>query len=297
MPSILNNNACRIALVFFFTAVHGWSTSVVVAVTSAGIIVGTDSKVSNRSGSYGPIGEHDKFFIVQHRIIIVDVGAASITSPRDGSELYEFGAWMNELKSHIPANVTADRFANIIKAESAKKFAFVSRMMKSGDIPPEQPYELYDPLVRYIIAGYDSDTPKLYVVELDLDWNRVALIGPKLTLINLSNATGDFHLHFFGKSEAVADLTNRESYAYKQTMLRCPTAFGHLVLQTGVPISLNETSAIVGVLVEVEQRINPSSVGGIVRIVRVTPDGRANEECKRAKVLPKGGTGQQEKAN
>jgi hypothetical protein len=289
MRSIASSGTFRFIVLLLTTALKGWCTTAAIAVTPAGIVMGTDSKFTNRDVTYRSIGEgvHDKFLIVQNRIVVVNVGASNAIFR--GVERYDFLTWMNNLQSRVPSNVTVEALAELIETESSKVFAFIPDMIKSEDIKPHTPDEFFRMFAQYLIIGYDSGTPKLYLIEFDLDWDRNILVGPKFVSLDPSSQPGNFHIYFYGFKEALADLSNPKSYAYEQTMLRCPMAFADLVFNRRL-VPLDETATIVSAFISIEKHINPSDVGGDVRIVIIRPDGRALEKIKRptmAKAKPR----------
>src|SRR5208337_2969876 len=111
-----------------------------------------------------------------------------------------------------------------------------------------------EPFVEFIIVGYDSGRPILYEIEFHVDWSQLDLLGPKEIVEDLTAQPGNIHSYFFGVKEAIADITDGQSYAYKQTMIRCPKAFGDL--NSHQDISLDETVAITRALIEIEKNTN-----------------------------------------
>jgi hypothetical protein len=293
MLIMCKRNTIGVIVLLLSLAAEGRSTTLVVAITPSGTVVGTDSKFTVRTGAFGRTdkeGEGDKIVVVQDRIVVADVGIANISSS-NGINVYNFLTWMNNLKNNLPDNISVDDFATIVEAESTNKFVSVPQMMQRGDIKREQPNELFRVFVQFVIAGYEAGVPKLYVVETDLDWNRIELIGPKKIPLDPSSQPGNIHFYFYGIKEVVADFADGESYAYKQTMMRTPKAFGDLTFNRA-PVSLDETASIIRALVQIEKTTNPRDVGGSTHIFRVLP-GRAYEEVDR--VLPKTRTTEKQK--
>jgi hypothetical protein len=139
------------------------------------------------------------------------------------------------------------------------------------------PDEMYREVVRYLVAGYQAGMPRFEEVLFYADWNQKGLIGPiRLMAYPGPNNVGNLHVYQFGFREVIADMTNRESYAYKQAMARLPRTFGDLLLHRR-GISLDEAASFAGILVQIEEDTNPSDVGGAIQTVKILPDRRARE--------------------
>lgn len=284
------NALILIAILICPIQLHG--TTCIVWITPHGIVVGTDSKMTTRAGDFSRTGEDRstlKYSIVQDRIVVAAVGASDV---RGGANHYNFLTWMKSLELKFPVNASVDDVANVIQNESSVVFATFTDAIKNGSVKREQPDEVCKVFIQYFIAGYQNGTPRLYEVQLYFDWNNLVLVGPQRILLEpQEHPSGNIHIHLFGVKEAIAQVSNTGSYAYRQAMARCPKAFGNLI--GGKDTSLNDTVALVRVLIKLEEETNPGDVGGEIRVVRILPNGRAEDVIR--KTPPKAATEKQKK--
>jgi hypothetical protein len=254
------------------------ATTVIVIITSHGLVISTDSKMSTittLAGDTSRIGEGTtkKFVLVQDRIFVASIGHADI---RRGPAHYNFVTWMENLRASLPKNISVDDLASTIETESAKVFASFNAVLKAGDLKRSFPTDTCSPFVEYVIAGYQSGTPTVYVVQFYVDWNENKLVGPRRISIDSSKTmSGDFRVYVFGFKEALTDILDPHSYAYKKAKASYPTAFGDLLAHKDV--SLGEAVSLARVFVRIEQNTNPSDVGGDIQMVRIFPSGLATE--------------------
>ena len=274
------------------------ASTAVLVVTPHGIVVSTDSKVTITNAAHQQVGEStttSKFFIVQNRIVVASIGETDI--PRDDSLLpansarYHFLAWMKDLQAALPDNISIEDLAATIERESARKFAgFEDGVLKRGFMNPQSPLETCRPFIQYVIAGYQGGLPRAYIVQFDIQWNEKRLIGPTRVLIHPpERGQLNFAFYSFGIVEAITDITNRDSYAYKADN----DPMSRIRERGGASRHLShEAVAMSRVLVQIEEEINPSRVGGEVKCVAITGSGahevanplsRARETKSKAK--------------
>jgi hypothetical protein len=254
------------------------ATTIVLIVTPYGMVIGSDSKMftTNVLGSDSSrVGEGStkKFVIVQDRIIVASLGHSDI---QRGSAHYNFLTWMEKLQTNLPDGISVDDLTSTIQAESAKVFAEITTALQRGIIKRHEPTETCGDFVRYVIAGYQGGAPRIQIVQYYVNWDEERLIGPQVILLDPDKQTvGNFRIHYLGIREALTNVLNRDSYAYKQTMINSPKAFRDLLAHRNVP--LNETIALARAFIAVEEKISPDDVGGRIRLVKVLPNGRADE--------------------
>jgi hypothetical protein len=247
------------------------ATTIFVFVTRHGIVVGSDSKMRHVSG-YGRIlseSTTDKFALIQNHIIIASIGESDI---RGGEAHYNFLAWIKSLQSNLSSDISIDDFTKVILTESAKVFATFNTVLENGTLKQQDHTEMCKAFIQYVIVGYQGSLPKLYVVQFYIDWNNKKLVGPLGTEF-LMKSTGDAEYYGFGMKEAITDFTNRQSYAYKQALILAPQAFRKFIRHRD--ISLDEAKSITMAVIKVEEQVNPSMVGGEIRIAEILPNGRA----------------------
>lgn len=262
------------------------ATTVIVSVSQDGIVVSSDSKIvfNEIAGSdKAPPSEGStrKFMVVQDRIVVASLGDADIQSE---TIHYNFLKWMNDLQGGLPKGISVDDLTSTIKTESAKAFAGWEEALDSGAIQRHGPGDICPILVQYLIIGYQDGAPRIQLVQFYNDWNTNKLVGPEQFLIH--GGTSRPGMQPFGVKEAITNILNPGSYAYKRAMAQDPQAFGHLLSGQA---SLDETIALTRTLIKIEEEVNPNDVGGDVQTVRVLPDGRAYRLAPQDEISPKTG--------
>jgi hypothetical protein len=191
---------------------------------------------------------------------------------------------MKSLQAKFPNDVSVDGMAEIIKKESPTAFAnFIAESVKQGTFKRPSADQLCLAVAKFVIVGYQDGLPRLYEVHFDIDWNNKQLVGPtKILLHPQTGNTSDYRILHLGVDEAIADIGNRESYAYHQAMISCPKTVNSVFGHDGTYPTLDDTSAFSRVLIQVEHSTNPSQVGGAIRTVKILPTGRADEEIQHA---------------
>jgi hypothetical protein len=250
------------------------ATTVVLIVTRHGIILASDSKTFTINERYERSTESltKKYVIVQDRIIVASIGHGDIR----GGAHYNFLTWMNQLETGLPKDISVDDLASTIKTESAKVFmGFEDVFIKGGLLKPQDPSENLGSFIQYVIAGYQGGVPRICVVQFYVDWQQKRLIGPTMISRDLDERKGDFSVHAFGIKEAITDVLNRNSYAYSETMRSCPRTISKLTAHQDILI--DETACLGYTLVDIEEKVNPSEVGGTIQLVEILPNGGAQE--------------------
>jgi len=272
-------------------AIHVRATTVLVVVGPHGIIAASDSLAVNRTVTADSKSTAEKLFIIQNRIVVASIGHYDMQGiTTNGPVHYNFSTWVQHLQSGLPPNVSVESVADTIEKESAVLFSGFDGALGWGNVQRENPVNACDDFIQYVIAGYEFGRPKVAVVHFYINWDEKKLIGPIKVIEPLE---GDFGVYPFGVTQAIglADVLNGDSYAHKQAILRCPTAFGHLLAHED--ISLDETLMFTKTLIKIEEDINPSEVGGAVQLVKISPNGRA----EKVGVLPETQTRASQKKN
>jgi hypothetical protein len=276
-------------LMVFFTESH--STTVVTLITESGIVVSADSKIRIERNDQGlNIGDKEgtKIVVIQHHLTIASIGKEfytyrnSITHKSAGE--YDFAKWIQDIQGRLPDNVSFDDFVEIVKREIVKMIPVV-QVAVSGRGERQGNVNIFHPFIQYVIAGYQNGIPRLCVLEFYIDWDRKVVIGPYQVPMD-TNIPKDHPVRgsFFGVQEAIADFSNRQSYAYKQAMTLCPKPFQDFISHR--PVSLDESVSLARSFVTIEEHTNPDTVGGKVRVVEITPTDGAydlNEQLPKAK--------------
>ncbi len=280
MRGLTKLNPVILAILFHPILMSG--TTVVLWFTPAGIVIATDSKATNQDTTFSVFSEStvNKFVIVQGRIVVTTTGVTAL----GGRFQYNFSRWMDALQRKLPADASVEDVARAIEKESSIQFAGMRDAIPEGLLTKGMPDDTCKNFVEYLVAGYQNSIPMLYEVQYYIDWNTQTLIGPRRIIIEPQEHPRNISYHTYGVNEVINALGDEQSYAYKETMARAPKAFGDMVGKRYLP--LDETASIARVLVQIEQEMDPSDVGGEVRIVQIVSNGKA-DEVKSRTVLPK----------
>jgi hypothetical protein len=273
-------------LVIFLIAssVRAYSTATTVIVTENGIVIATDSEVGLEQGmGEGTIGHKvgTKVFVVNGHFAIASLGKQFFNfvhktdDVSDFSFPYDFGAWIHQIEGGLPHEVSFDDFAHTVNIEVHKLIPELQTVVSNGGLRPRNPVDIFEPFITYVIAGFQNGSPRLYVLKFYIDWETKIVLEPYLMPIELQPIAGHTRSYFLGITEAATNFHNPQSYAYKQAMATCPKAFQNIISHR--PISLDESIALAKVFIKIEEQVNPNEVGGNIRVVRILPDGRAND--------------------
>jgi hypothetical protein len=212
------HNALRlgVAILVILSSIQSHSTTALVIVSSGGIVVAVDSKLTGRVGSRGAeINDGIKVFSIQNRIAIVGIGREIFHIGKDIN--YDFATWVHSIESSLPDNVSFDDFVLTVNAELRKIIPKWQTVLSSGGMDPEIPEQIFELGIEYVIAGYQGGIPKLCVLKFYIDWDAKKVVGPYQVPRKIIDQP---HAYFFGVLESLTDLTNGQSYAYKQAMSR-----------------------------------------------------------------------------
>jgi hypothetical protein len=224
--------------------------------------------------NYAKIGEGttEKIAIVQGRIVVADLAVGDY---KVGGIHYNFFNWIGKVEGTLPAQVSVEEFVRILKQKSNDVWLRASAWIKDGTIKREEPGEYCQLLAQYVIAGYEEDEARIYEVEFYIDWGQGRVIGLDPVMIEPQvPVVGNFHVHFFGMKEAITEITDPRSYAYKRTLAKHPKLFQNLLSHQDIP--LDDTVALTRAFIEVEEDTNPGDVGGRIHAVEILPDGKAH---------------------
>jgi hypothetical protein len=257
------------------------ATTVVVTVTPLGIVMGTDSKYVRTARNISPVGEGvtDKAVIIQNHIAVASLGQADILV---GSVHYNFLDWIADIQSRLSKEVSVDEFASVIETESTAAFGTFHVVLEHGSMVQKDELQSCEPFIQYVVAGFQDNKPKIYVISWEIDWIAKNLVGPKKILLS-DRSVGNVQFYAFGVEEALKDTLNPGSFAYKQALADSPDEFTALLAKRAV--TLDGSIALARTFIRIEEKTNPGDVGGDVRLIRILPNGTANRVAD--KTVPK----------
>jgi hypothetical protein len=252
-------------LFFFFFNVFGYATTVIVVITSKEIVVGSDGKQTATVGDGTPRGTSmvvkKAELVANNRIVVATAGVAQIGG-------YEFSPWIKGIGHGLRENISVKDFVLLLEKESAAKFALFDRGVLAQGLLTHPPGEYCRSFVQYLVVGYENSKPWVYLVKFYIDWDRKHLVGPKTIILHPSeiNST-DADLISIGDDDALKDILNGNSYAYKQAARTIPKTFAKY-LAAG---DFDEPQAVelIRTLIHIEEEVVPSEVGGLGQFFRI----------------------------
>ena len=264
------------------------ATTVVLFVQPAGIVIGSDSK-GTLAGKFTPVNSEairrTKIFVVQKRIVIAVLGLAHVEIPK-GKVAYDFPTWIDKVSQNLPTNISVSQLASVIESKSQQTFSgFDQAIIKTHTLP--RPFlNPFINLLIYIIAGYENGEPSIFAVQFHVDWTHETLIGPiKSDFHSADSPAGKYYVATLGHDNAISDYENQESYAYKQCLTRSPKTFAKMLASE--PITVPEAQRIAQVLIDIEEQVEPNTVGGDIQLGTILPSGVASIKIIEKRVLPK----------
>jgi hypothetical protein len=266
-----------LAIVFLTSPIPSSGTTVVTIITPVGIVIASDSGSDTHTGDHSTNrkGTTTKLAVVQGHIVVASIGTSSIDVGK--TSFYDFHDWIKMIAGGLPGRVSVADLATIIQKQSAATFANNDEFLDRGILKQEKPLEKYEKFVEYVIAGYSDGRPEMYVVQFYIDWNSKKFVGPIRTLIpSTSKTDGGYQMNFFGVTQALDDLKNERSWAYKHVAANC-TAFQ--TMMRGEVITMDEADAVARAFVETEEEVDPSEVFGAVGSIRVLLDGSVSQQA------------------
>jgi hypothetical protein len=262
MPSLKHKWGALLLL--FACSCH--ATSVVVIVSPAYIVVGSDSRSTIAGNTSINSETATKIFIVQNHIVVADLGVARLDDV-NGRVGYDFAIWLNALSKTFPANVSVSQVTSAIESKSRETFVGFDRaFIKTHRMPQPTSADWFQSLATYVIAGYENGRPSVQTVEFYIDWITESLIGPIKGPLHKEAGVGiDSYLVALGHNGAIGNFHNRNSYMYKQCIFRSPRIFKKL-LSAPMDMTVVESKRIVQTLIQVQEEVEPNEVGGDIQI-------------------------------
>jgi hypothetical protein len=281
-------------LVIYLTllfAVEAKATTVVLLISPEGIVLASDGKTANmttRQGDLPPMTTQ-KIAIIKNRIAVADIGLAGA---QGGAANFTFTAWMENLNNRLPSDVSVDAVVDALKTEGAQKLATFEPSLSVLQTKRNSPTDSCDSLMQLVVAGYEASLPRVVVIQFNVDWDALKILVPKVEVREPPSQVGsNFRAYAFGKQEAITNVLNRDSYAYKVASTSCPKTVTKLLNHQ--VLTLDESSRLATVLVEIEEDVDPNEVGSGAQIVRILPSGKADSSLKDES-LPKYSCGDEE---
>jgi hypothetical protein len=247
------------------------ATTVIAIVTPEGIIVGTDAKEVTALRLINPIGSRmiprKAELIANDRILVSSSGLVH-------GQGYDFFDWIKKISADLPDDISVEDFVHVLERESAAEFQDMNTALQTKEVAGPS-FEFCTNFVRYLIAGYRDARPMVFKVEFYIDWQRKLLVGPLTTTFNSPHSGTELGLYSIGEVTALIEITDRNSYAYKQASLHAPKEFAKFF--AGGNLTECEALGLIKALIKIEEEVSPSKVGGIGQIFFIPVSGPIRE--------------------
>ncbi len=259
-------------------------TTVISLINRSGIVLVSDSKTTVPGGNevsatmlcHG--GEVQKIAIIQERwgIAASDSTCFSYSDGKKVEVAFDFIPWIHDLEGNLPKDISFDQFVGRVRDKFAVLVPKIEIFIANGQWgKPQDPGENFERLITFSVTGYDKGIPRLTIIKFYIDWSIKTVPDAYVIPIDLGPIKSSTHFYYAGISESVANFFDGNSYAHKQAMAVDRETFTNFFSHR-LP-TLNESVAIGRALVKIEEEIRPDVVGGAIRGVKITPDGRATE--------------------
>lgn len=265
---------CLITLVVFCFRGSGDATTVIVAVTPAGMIVGADCKTSY--GGKG-LGTMNKVVLLKKRLVVGAINAELVKSPSTRATVYYFPSWIEELDKRTNSTVSVSGLTKIIKDQMRDTFSLVIDLIQEGTYTKDNAIIEggYDALiVKYVIAGYEDGVPVSYSLSLTPDWDARAVKGPlEVRFKEPEGARADSYFRVWGQRKGIDMALVSDTKERKELLAKLPTEAN--ILHDKRDLTLNQASNVVRVLLEIQAETTPELVGLPFTIVTIPKTGKA----------------------
>jgi hypothetical protein len=261
-----------VLLITLFSTQSSWSTTIVCLVSSNGIFVGTDSKTTAVEDIKHPGRRVDKTAIVKHRIMVATVNLGAFDLWRyDSSKVfnYDFAKWIAGIEKKAPADIPVSSLTSLIESEASNTFDQLNWWLDRGAFDRQHPP---DPLIEYVIAGYEAGNPTINRLDLCIDWNLRRVEPPVVAAVHPRHDDGiDKNLHVFGWNEVVNVIKDGKGDSYKEIAEMIPNELPKLV--AGKDLSFSEARDACLALLRWEHNHHEALVGPPYVIIIIPPAG------------------------
>jgi len=269
LPEYDKWSALLIATCLFVTPSQ--ATTLVVVVTKHGIVMAADGKaVTLHPNQRIPNGTSvvRKIRLAQGRIIW---GAAGLERAANGKVVaYDFNRFSDAVETRIPPGASILEASELIREELARAFAGFDVMLRSGTFTPEDA-KSGNGLIRYFIAGYEAGAPKVFRIDIDIDWGNKHLEEPKLIPVYPGGCQRKNLSTCGAGPDIFKTLKDTRSIYFKWAVYRTPLEMHGLLNDRD--ISLQQSLRLARVLVEVGIEFDASAVGMPITAIAITPNG------------------------
>lgn len=252
------------------------ATTIIMTITSKGIIIGADSLAVKTHGRAAFAGRDEiaKIAIIKNRMVIACLDTCRIDS-QAGKTIWDFQAWIRVVEKDLHDDISIDDFLPIFEAESAVKLA-ESPITQSISRAPKPPSDgQCAPFVQFLTIGYQDAVPKAFLIQYYINWESKRLLAAQKSVeYPIPGVPANYGTKVFGIKAALTHIENPKSYAYKLAARIAPQELKALL--SGKTLTINQAISLTNTLMQIEKNISPNYVGGDTAIVFVPLIGKAD---------------------
>jgi len=263
-----------LTLSFIFIApFQCYATSIVVLVTKEAIVVGVDGKetISHTQPLPSSSGTATKGFLLHGRIAVATAGNGGI---RQGSNVrYSFIPFIEEVESRLEPTTTISDAVDFLKDHLTQRLTWVDGLLESKAIRPEH-FDFSDRLFDYSVAGFEAWIPKVFIIELDVNWDELSLKNPRVTQFDpFKEFENLFPLVLPGKGNGYEELFQPNSSTRQSAIARFPVEI--VALLNDQELTVDQTKRLARILLQIEIESDPTTVGFPLTIMTIPMQGAA----------------------
>src|SRR5579864_3056373 len=117
IAALMRNRYLAVPALLLALVLRVSATTVVIAVTPSGIVIGADSKGT-------PTGAVLKIVLLKGKFIIASLYAEKAKSDDTGAVLYDFPSWINEIDKQTDAKASVTSLTDFISQQLPRTFSF-----------------------------------------------------------------------------------------------------------------------------------------------------------------------------
>lgn len=200
-------------------------TTVILAVTRFGTVIGVDGKINVvcTEPNAPCVDNNDpipKVLLVEKRFAVATIGLlkADIMAA-DGKPLfvYDFQTWLEQIENRLLPDATVSELCRIVKDEYKRPLLGLERAIRDGIITHDDP----NLTPRYIVVGYESGVANVYSIKADVDFGRHLLRNPVvLHLLPVQGERVNYGLTILGHRSALNNVCDPASPTNRQITQR-----------------------------------------------------------------------------
>lgn len=254
---------------------HCFATTVVTLVTTHGIVVCADGKITQELNKLDPrvppkgVGSvaGSKVFLIKNRFTISHAGLRGVYK----NAPYSVDRMIRELQRDVSPALTMAKIADLIRDKLAAQFDGFDIHLKSGRFRREHLSPPGDEITRFIIAGYDGQTPHIYAITIGIDWKRLAVTPPVAQSRYPQPQRKNLTQYIVGSTIGISELFDIKSATYARERKAMPVEIDALVADRDLDIAGMARLARRMVALEIEY--HPQTVGYPIKLITMPKGG------------------------